>query len=111
MDRAIPCGNKVCMQRVQQRSHDLHRERVRKIKAIVDTKEPAANHMDHVRLNLKKEQQLEDKYSEIDRENRCLLQKNVHNHEATNHTKRGTATTWASKLEPWRKETRTSSHH
>jgi len=75
MDRAIPCGNKVCMQRVQQRSHDLHRERVRKIKAIVDTKEPAANHMDHVRLNLKKEQQLEDKYSEIDRENRCLLQK------------------------------------
>lgn len=48
---------------------------MKNIKAQVDTSEPFANRCDHVRNNLKKEQMLEEKYSEIDRANRILLKK------------------------------------
>jgi len=45
------------------------------VRPLVDTSEPAAIQMDHVRVNLKREQQLEDRYSQIDRDNRILLKK------------------------------------
>jgi len=53
----------------------MHRERMKNIRSMVDTSEPFANQLDHVRNNLKREQQLEERYSEIDRENRILLNK------------------------------------
>lgn len=53
----------------------MHRERVRNVRSLVDTSLPNVAHMDHVRNNLKKEQMLEERYSEIDRENRILLKK------------------------------------
>lgn len=53
----------------------MHRERVRDVKPQVDTSMPRVVHLNHVHHNLKKEQMLEDRYSEIDRENRILLKK------------------------------------
>jgi len=53
----------------------MHRDRVRNVRSQVDTALPVVAHMEHVRNNLKKEQMLEDRYSEIDRENRILLKK------------------------------------
>lgn len=75
MHRAIPEGNKLCNQRKQQRAHALHLEKLRQVKAVTDTKQPYAFGLEHVRLNMKREQQLEDRYAEIDRENHILLQK------------------------------------
>lgn len=68
-------GNKICAKRLEQRRHEMHRARVRNVRSLVDTSEPTAIQMDHVRINLKREQQLEERYSEIDRENRILLNK------------------------------------
>jgi len=41
----------------------------------VDTTVPTVCHLDHLRNNLKREQLLEERYYDIDRENRILLQK------------------------------------
>lgn len=75
MDRGIAVGSKICARREEQRRHDLHRERVRNMRSQVDTSEPIVTQMDHVRSNLKREQMLEERYAEIDRENRILLKK------------------------------------
>merc|ERR1719401_1638093 len=76
MDRAVGAScNKIYARRLEQRKHEMHRSRVRNVRSLVDTSEPYVAHMDHVRINLKKEQQLEERYSEIDRENRLLLTK------------------------------------
>lgn len=45
------------------------------MKPLVDTTKPSVMGYDHLRNNLKREQMLEERYSEIDRENRILLQK------------------------------------
>jgi E3 ubiquitin-protein ligase TRIP12 len=75
MHRGITKGNKICAKWDEQRRHDRHRERIRNIRPVTDTSEPFALQMDHIRNNLKREQMLEDRYSEIDRENRILLKK------------------------------------
>lgn len=75
MHRQIPIGNKICAKRRQQRDQELHREKIRQMKAQTDTSEPDVCRLDHIRNNLKREQMLEERYSEIDRENRILLQK------------------------------------
>jgi E3 ubiquitin-protein ligase TRIP12 len=45
------------------------------MKPQVDTTIPQVAHLDHLRNNLKREQLLEERYFEIDRENKILLQK------------------------------------
>lgn len=75
MYRAIPVANKACAERVRQRNHELHRQRMKQMRPQVDTKEPTTTHLDHLRNNLKREQLLEERYHEIDRENKILLQK------------------------------------
>eukprot|EP00930_Biecheleria_cincta_P029654 TRINITY_DN205_c0_g2_i1.p1 TRINITY_DN205_c0_g2~~TRINITY_DN205_c0_g2_i1.p1 ORF type:complete len:302 (-),score=62.60 TRINITY_DN205_c0_g2_i1:153-1058(-) len=75
MDRAIPGGNKICSQRIQQRALDMHRDRIKNMKSQVDTRTPMVAHLEHVKVNLKKEQMMEDRYTEIDRDNRILLKK------------------------------------
>lgn len=75
MYRAIPVANKACAERVRQRNHEMHRQRMRQMRPQVDTSEPHTIKMDHLRNNLKREQLLEERYHEIDRENRILLQK------------------------------------
>lgn len=75
MYRAIPVANKACAERVRQRNHDMHRQRMKAMRPQVDTSEPSTAHLDHLRNNLKREQLLEERYHEIDRENKILLQK------------------------------------
>eukprot|EP00434_Breviolum_minutum_P023604 symbB.v1.2.020821.t1/scaffold1764.1/size104347/3 len=75
MDKAIPCGSKICTKRIKAREQQLHRERVRNMKSTVDTGMPTVATLEHVKVNLKKEQMMEDRYTEIDRDNRILLKK------------------------------------
>jgi len=75
MHRSIPTGNKICAKRSEQRRHELHRDKIKSMRPTVDTTAPTSRQYDHVRVNLKREQLLEERYSEIDRENRILLQK------------------------------------
>jgi E3 ubiquitin-protein ligase TRIP12 len=75
MHRAIPIGNKLCAKREEQRKHDFHRDRVKNMRPLVDTKEPKVCQFDHIRNNLKREQMLEERYTQIDRENMTLLKK------------------------------------
>lgn len=75
MYRSIPVGNKLCAKRNMQRDQDMHRSRIKNIRSQVDTREPSTMQYDHLRNNLKREQMLEERYSQIDRENMNLLQK------------------------------------
>lgn len=75
MYRAIPVGNRACAERVRQRNDEKQRQRLRDVKPQVDTREPSVSKMDHLRNNFKREQKLEERYHEIDRDNRMLLQK------------------------------------
>lgn len=68
-------ANKACTARVRKRELDAHRNRIRSIKPQIDNSKPETHGLDHLRNNLKREQQLEERYHEIDRDNRILLQK------------------------------------
>jgi len=58
-----------------EKQHQAHRDRITKVKPATDMTMPMTATMDHIRNNLKKEQLLEGRYMEIDRENRILLRK------------------------------------
>jgi len=66
---------KSAQRKVWEREHSAHRERIKKVKPSSDMSAPHSMQMDHIRNNLKKEQLLEGRYMEIDRENRILLRK------------------------------------
>jgi len=68
-------ANKACTARVRKRELDAHRNRIRGMRPQIDTTTPETHGLDHLRNNLKREQQLEERYHEIDRDNRILLQK------------------------------------
>jgi len=78
MDRRIPVSSRICAQREDRRRHELHRERVRSAKKQVDNSEPSVMSMEHLRQNLKREQRLEERYTEIDHENKILMKKMSH---------------------------------
>eukprot|EP00931_Biecheleriopsis_adriatica_P023966 TRINITY_DN15029_c0_g1_i1.p1 TRINITY_DN15029_c0_g1~~TRINITY_DN15029_c0_g1_i1.p1 ORF type:complete len:311 (+),score=55.64 TRINITY_DN15029_c0_g1_i1:117-1049(+) len=72
MDKA---GSKICARRVREKEQEMHRDRIKNMKSQVDTRVPTVAMFDHIKVNLKKEQMMEDRYSEIDRDNRILLKK------------------------------------
>ena len=73
--KAMPVGNRVCHQREQLRSLRLHRDRVKHVKAHLDNSCPETLGMKHLQNRAKKQQLMEDRYAEIERENRCLVEK------------------------------------
>lgn len=79
MDRgrvgSLRVASQSCARRIWERDHDAHRDRIKKCKPASDMTMPHTMSMDHIRNNLKKEQLLEGRYMEIDRENRILLRK------------------------------------
>lgn len=79
MDRgrvgSLKVACKSCARKEWERNHESHRERIKKVKPATDMSLPHTATMDHIRNNLKKEQLLEGRYMEIDRENRILLKK------------------------------------
>mmetsp|Transcript_50243 Transcript_50243/g.145995 ORF Transcript_50243/g.145995 Transcript_50243/m.145995 type:complete len:291 (-) Transcript_50243:12-884(-) len=86
MYRAIPVASKTCAERAQARHHEIHKQRVKAVKPVVDTSEPHVVHMDHIRMNLKREQIMEDRYAEIDRDNRLLLHRMSEMMKQNTHT-------------------------
>lgn len=68
-------SSKSCAQKVWQREHDAHRERLRRSRSAVDVAVPTTLGMDHLRRNLKGERLLEERYTEIDRDNQAMLKK------------------------------------
>lgn len=79
MDRgrvgSLVCASKSCARKEWEKTHDAHRDRIKKVKPATDMTMPMTASLDHIRNNLKKEQLLEGRYMEIDRENRILLRK------------------------------------
>jgi len=73
MDRAIPVSNKLLSRKWEERTDALHQEKLRTIRARVDSASPPA--FSHTVRKAKKEQLLEDHYTEVERENRLLLEK------------------------------------
>ncbi|TMW68359.1 hypothetical protein Poli38472_005827 [Pythium oligandrum] len=79
MDRgrkAIPTLNKHTDSKYYQKCQEIHRLKLNTIKSSIDNSEP--HRPLHLRKNLKKEQMKEERYAEIERENRILLEKMSH---------------------------------
>jgi hypothetical protein len=75
MFKGIPVANKICHRKDQARDDARMRSRIVNVRPGIDMRPPATCHLRHLQVNLKREQLLEDRYLEIDRENRILLQK------------------------------------
>lgn len=104
MYRVIPVGSKLLQRRWDQKEREIHKSKLREMKPSVDVKEPVQ--FRHIKKKLKKNQMLEgikiclfhniiciscwqinnlqfnfiyiDRYTEIERENRILLEKMTH---------------------------------
>jgi len=68
-------SSKSCYEKELRKNHDAHRARIKQVKPSTDMTAPTTMKMDHFRTNLKKERLLEERYMEIDRENRVLMRK------------------------------------
>mmetsp|Transcript_25772 Transcript_25772/g.35889 ORF Transcript_25772/g.35889 Transcript_25772/m.35889 type:complete len:400 (+) Transcript_25772:318-1517(+) len=76
MHRGPPVLNKICQYKWELQQNERLDKRIKGVKANVDNKKPAEySHLKHKR---KKEQLMEERYTQIERENRILLQKMSH---------------------------------
>jgi E3 ubiquitin-protein ligase TRIP12 len=75
MFKGIPVGSKLCAKHEQKKEDARMKRSLQNMKPGIDMTEPKTCSLQHLRNNLKREQLLEDRYMEIDRENRILLQK------------------------------------
>ena len=75
MDRGILVGNRLCARRVEENKHARHLNKITAMRASIDNSPPVSATLGHLRVNLKREQLIEDSYTDIDRANRILLQK------------------------------------
>jgi len=76
MYRAIPEGNKLLSRRWREKEREIHQHKLSSMKATVEIREPAT--FSHLQKKLKKSQMQEERYTEIERENRILLEKMTH---------------------------------
>ena len=75
MNRAEQVCNKVVQARVQKKKLRTLRRRLKQVKGSVDSAPPKSLTLSHLKKNLKKAQMLEDKFHEIEHQNRTLLQR------------------------------------
>lgn len=73
MFRAIPMPNKNCGNFTNEQNKKLHKKKLMQIKHFIDTRPPGTFGLGNNRK--KKEQLMEDRFTEIERENRILLEK------------------------------------
>lgn len=73
MFRAIPMPNKNCVNFTNEQNRKLHLKKVIEMRPFVNTSPP--NSFGIVNSRKKKEQLMEDRFTEIERENRILLEK------------------------------------
>ncbi|KAL7535647.1 hypothetical protein ACHAWF_005225 [Thalassiosira exigua] len=79
MDRgrkAMPVQNKACMTRHIQRCQERHQQKLRDMKSSIDNKCPRA--ATHLKTKAKKNALMEDRFAQIETENRLLLEKMSH---------------------------------
>jgi hypothetical protein len=73
MYRGLPSGNKILTKKWQDKERRIHMQKLRSVKPTIDLGKPQK--FKHLKSRAKKEQMLEDRYTEIERENRILLEK------------------------------------
>ncbi|KAL4429319.1 hypothetical protein ABPG74_002305 [Tetrahymena malaccensis] len=78
MYRAQPIFNKICVDKELERKREIHRQKINNIQSTFRQKTPQNYSVDYKLNRLKKEQQHESRYTEIERENRILLEKITH---------------------------------
>jgi len=79
MDRgrkALPVQNKACMARHIQRSQERHQQKLRNMKSSIDNKCPRGG--SHLKTKAKKNALMEERFAQIETENRLLLEKMSH---------------------------------
>lgn len=69
----LPCQNKLLQKKWDDKYYEVHRQKVREARSMVDTKAPTT-YM-HLHLKLKKMQLEEERLATIERDNRILLEK------------------------------------
>lgn len=72
---SLVVASRRCARKTWSATHEAHRNRVRHVTAATDHTTPLTADVAPTRNNLKKERILEDRYGEIDRDNRILMQK------------------------------------
>uniref|UniRef100_A0A7S2WX22 Uncharacterized protein n=1 Tax=Rhizochromulina marina TaxID=1034831 RepID=A0A7S2WX22_9STRA len=76
MDRfrkVMPMGNKACYDRHVKKNQERHRQRLASMKCSIDCAPP--RRFPHLERNQKKEQLMEERYAEIEKDNRLLLER------------------------------------
>lgn len=73
MFRAIPFASKVCFNFNNEQNKKNHQKKIKEMKPSVDTFLPSSFNLTNNKK--KKEQIINERYTEIDRENRILLEK------------------------------------
>ncbi|CBN76673.1 conserved unknown protein [Ectocarpus siliculosus] len=76
--RAMPVQNKACYERHVKKCQDNHRDRLAKMKPTIDCHAPSSMRKVATKTNAKKQQIMEDRYAQIERDNRLLLEKMSH---------------------------------
>jgi len=72
----MPVQNKACMKKYVKRCQDRHRQKLRDMKSSVDNKSP--RQATHLKTKAKTHALMEDRFAQIETENRILLEKMSH---------------------------------
>ena len=73
MHRALPVSNKILSKKWEEKNQRIHTEKLKSMQARVKSNKPVE--FEHLKFKAKREQLLEDRFTEIERENRILLEK------------------------------------
>jgi E3 ubiquitin-protein ligase TRIP12 len=73
MSKPIYEGNKIVAKRHRENVRRIHKQKLQAARAFTDNREPEVYALQHLKVNMKKEQMLEERYNEIDRHNQLLL--------------------------------------
>ncbi|KAF4666826.1 hypothetical protein FOL47_003899, partial [Perkinsus chesapeaki] len=61
MYRSVPVCNKICARKVNERNREIHKQKLKEMRSTVDTREPNVCNLEHLRINAKREQLLEER--------------------------------------------------
>jgi len=99
MSKPIYEGNKIVAKRHRENVRRIHKQKLQAARAFTDNKEPDVYALQHLKVNMKKEQMLEERYNEIDRHNQLLLHRmtEIIRHPAPHQVDRGPGPTTLNK--------------
>lgn len=75
MDRSIAVGNRICAKRQEDLRRFRHEDRLSTTKPTIDRSVPSTLTLSHLKVNMKREQMQEDRFMEVDRSNRVMMQR------------------------------------